>query len=283
MDGAKSALRTFLDKNPGKWSNRIIIGTPMTGLVRSEWVVARYGQTIPTNWSHIETMQWMSSHVPLMYQVADAENLIAKACVEGNFEWLLFIEHDNVLPPNTFVKLNQYMIKGDIPVVAGLYFTKSDPPEPMTYREPGHGFYADWHLGDKVWCRGIPFGCTLIHGSIIRELWKISPEYQVGNQTTRRVFKSPENVFLDPTGRDWMMTQGTSDLNFCSQLIDEKIFEKAGWPKFQKMKYPFLVDTSIFVKHIDNNGVQWPLAVPDDLLPREAKDKKKPKKAKGAK
>jgi hypothetical protein len=249
-----------------KWVDRLLIGTPMTGLVRSEWMVARYGQTIPTNWSHSEIMQWMSSYIPLAYQVADAENIIAKACVEGNYDWLLFIESDNVLPADAFVKLNQYMIKGTIPIVGGLYFTKSVPPEPMIYRAPGKGYYADWKLGDKVWCRGLPFGCTLINGKIIRELWKISPEYMVGNTLTRRVFKHPEEVYIDPNGQDFLISQGTTDLNFCNQLIHDGIFEKAGFPEYQKKEFPFLVDTSIFVKHIDNDGIQWPISLEEGFL-----------------
>lgn len=262
----KPKIQTLLEKNPSGWNNRILIGTPMTGLIRSEWAVGRYGQTIPTNWSHIEVMQWMSSYIPLRYQVADAENIIAKQVVEGNFEWLLFIEHDNVLPPNTFVKLNQYMISGKYPVVGALYFTKSVPAEPMIYREPGRGYFADWKLGDKVMCRGLPFGCTLIHGSIIKELWKTAEPYQIGNTTTRRVFKHPEEVHLDPNSNDFYLSQGTTDLNFCNELIANKIFEKAGWPEFQKKKYPFLVDTSIFVKHIDHDGVQWPTELPKPFL-----------------
>lgn len=262
----KTKIQTLLDANKGMWNNRLLIGTPMTGLVRSEWCVGRYGQTIPTNWSHIEVMQWMSSYIPLRYQVADAENIIAKHVVEGNFEWLLFIEHDNVLPPGTFIKINQYMIKGDIPIVGALYFTKSTPAEPMIYREPGRGYFADWKLGDKVWCRGLPFGCTLIHGSIIRELWKTAEPYEVNGIKTRRVFKHPEDVILDPNSNDFYLSQGTTDLNFCNELIAKRVFEKAGWPEYQKKKYPFLVDTSIFVKHIDNDGVQWPVELPKDFL-----------------
>ncbi len=273
--GYSSTVGSVINKNPGKWNDRLLIGTPMTGLVRSEWMIARYGQTIPTNWSHSEIMQWMSSLVPLRYQVADAENIIAKACVEGKYEWLLFIESDNVLPAETFIKINQYMIKGDTPVVAGLYFTKSVPPEPMIYRAPGKGYFADWKLGEKVWARGVPFGCTLIHGDIIRELWKNAPEYMVGNTLTRRVFKHPENVFIDPNGQDFLLTQGTTDLNFCNELIRENIFEKAGWGStsqhhgkidYQKQEFPFLVDTRIFVQHIDNDGVKWPISLPQEFL-----------------
>ena len=31
-------------------ANRIVIGIPMTGTIRSEWALARYGQVIPCNW-----------------------------------------------------------------------------------------------------------------------------------------------------------------------------------------------------------------------------------------
>lgn len=271
-----TGTQTILDRNQGRWTNRILIGTPMTGLVRSEWVVGRYGQTIPTNWSHIEVMQWLSSYIPLQYQVADAENIIAKHVVERNFEWLLFIEHDNVLPPNTFVKFNEYMIRADVPVVGALYFTKSEPPEPMIYRKPGWGYYHDWRFGDKVWARGIPFGCTLIHGSIIRALWDESPEYLAGNVLTRRIFKTPDNVFFDPDSHDFINHQGTTDLQFCDEVISKGIFAKAGWPKYAKMRYPFLIDTSIFVTHIDNDGVQWPTYIPKQFAPR-AKPVKEPK------
>ena len=269
----KKYFGDLLVKNSGKLNNHLLIGTPTTGLVRMEWVNARYGQIIPTNWSYIETKQWMSPMIPLGFQVADAENLIAKACIEGKFDWLLFIESDNVLPPDAFIKLNQYMIKEDVPVVGGLYFTKSDPPEPMIYREPGKGYFDDWKMGEKVWCRGLPFGCTLIHGSIIRALWDISPEYVVNGQTTRRVFKNPEDIFTDPEAKDCVITQGTTDLNFCNQLIEQKIFDKAGWSSYQKKKYPFLVDTTIFVKHIDNNGLQWPLVVPKQYDPKTPRKK----------
>lgn len=256
---------SFLDKNKGNWVNRVIIGTPAVGLVRMEWVVGRYGQTIPTNWSHIECMQWMSSYVPLGYQVADAENIIAKHVVEQNFEWLLFIEHDNVLPANTFVKLNEYMIKGDVPIVGALYFTKAEPPEPMVYREFGRGYFSDWKMGDKVWCRGIPFGCTLIHGSIIRAMWQESAEYVTSGQITRRIFKHPDNVFAAPDSSDFLITVGTTDLQFCKEVVEKRIFEKAGWPEYQKKEFPFLIDTNIFVTHIDNDGVQWPLRIPEQL------------------
>ena len=46
-----------------------------------------------------------------------------------------------------------------------------------------------------------------------------------------------------------------------------QIFEKAGWPEFQKKEFPFLVDTTIFVKHIDReSGTIYPISLPKEFL-----------------
>lgn len=256
-----------LNVNHGVWTNRILIGHPMTGLVRTEWVMGRFGQTIPCNWSHVDLMQFMSPYVPLRYQVADAENLIAKAVVENDMQWLLFWEHDNIPSNNALLQINEYMIDGSVPVVGGLYFTKSVPGEPLVYRGTGTGYYNDWKLGDKVWVSGLPFGFTLIHGSIIKAMWQESPEYVVSGQVTRRVFEAPSDSWIDPEKGAFMSSAGTSDLAWCKRVVEGEFFTKAGWPKYQKMKYPFLVDTNIFVRHIDNNGVQYPVEIPRRYKP----------------
>jgi hypothetical protein len=265
----KNQIEHELDQNPDKrnWTNRILIAVPTTGLVRMEWVMAKYGQIIPTNFSMVEMQQWLSTYVPLEYQLPDAENLIAKVVVEGDYEWFLSIEQDNVIPPDTYLKLNEYMIEGKTPIISGLYYTKSQPPEPILYRGRGNGSFRKFKIGDKVWADGIPFGCTLIHGSIIKALWNESEEYTVGNQVTRKVFALPNfnignygfgNEKEEEQGK-FAYTRGTTDLAFCKRVMRDDIFVKAGWPEFQKKKFPFLVDTSILVQHIDNNGRRYPM------------------------
>ena len=253
-------------ENQGTWTNRLCIGTPTTGTCRVEWVSARYGQILPTNWSMFEVKPWITTVMPLRYLVAEAQNIIVQRAVEQKAEWLLLIEQDNVLPIDAFVKFNQYMIKGDIPVISGLYFTKSVPPEPMIYMGPGKGYYDKWKMGDKVWAWGVPTGSLLIHMSIIKKVWEESPEYNAGGLMVRRVFETPAKVWFDETTGNMRSETGTSDLAWCDRVIKGKFFEKAGWPKYQKMKYPFLCDTSIFVKHIDDQGRQWPLEVPKQYL-----------------
>ena len=268
-----------LDKNKGEWQRRLLIVTPSTGTVRMEWVLSRYGQIIPTNWSFVDVIQWINPYVPTEYLLADAENLIAKQMVEGEFEWMISIEEDNILPPDAFVRINEYMTKKDIPIVSGLYFTKSNPPEPIMYRGRGNGSFRNFKLGEKVWVDGIPFGFTLIHGSIIKAMWDEAEEYYVGNQKTRRVFATPNVNVGDPSKGRYESTRGTTDLLWCSKIMKEGFFEKAGWPEFQKMKYPFLVDTNIFVQHIDKAGRMYPLGgIPDTYKPVAPKINRNKKK-----
>lgn len=262
-------------ENKGYWNSRLTVGTPVTGLVRIEWVTSRYGQIIPTNWSMAEVKPWMSTVAPLRFLVADAQNIIVQKAIENGSEWLFLIEQDNVLPHDCFVQMNEYMVSGKIPVVSGLYFTKSVPPEPMVYRGVGRGHYDKWKLGDKVWCDGIPTGTLLIHMSIIKAMYEDAPEYKAGDMTVRRVFETPAKVWYDKDTGALNWEAGTSDLNWCRRVIDGNYFEKTGWSKYQKMQYPFLVDTNIFVKHIDNSGREWPLELPIKYKPDEPKNKRK--------
>ena len=283
----KNQITHELNKNTGSWTNRILIAIPTTGLVRVEWMMAKYSQVIPTNWSNVEMTQWLNTYVPLEYQLPDAENLIAKQVVEGNYEWFLSLEQDNVIPPDTYIKLKQYMVEKKVPIVSGVYFTKSQPAEPILYRGRGNGSFQDFKMGDKVWADGIPFGLTLIHGSIIRAIWNESEEYMVGNEVTRKVFDLPDfssgnlgfgNLEPDDVKGRFSSVRGTTDLNFCKRIMRDDIFKKAGWGAYQKKKYPFLVDTSIFVQHIDETGRMYPLGgVPRKYAPAS---NRKPKEIK---
>lgn len=258
----------IINKNTGPWLHRLMIGTPCTGTVRMEWVMARFGQVIPCNWSSTDCIQWVSTYAPIEYQVPDAQNLIVKAAIEKKMEWLLLIESDNILPPDAFLQINEYMRQKTVPVVSGLYFTKSNPPEPMTYRGRGNSFYKDWKMGDKVWCDGVPTGFLLIHMSIIKAMWDESPEYVLGGavpQITRRVFEIPEKVWVDPENGGVYASTGTSDLYWCERVMKGNYFEKAGWPEYKDKEFPFLVDTNIFLKHISPDGIVYPLQNPKDL------------------
>jgi hypothetical protein len=240
--------------------NRILVGTPTLGIIRAEWAQARFGQVIPCNWTAANFSVGYNTAIPFGYLVADAQNIIVDLVVQQDYEWVVFLEDDVVIPVDTFLKFNEYMKKGDIPVISGLYFLKNSPSEPLVYRGRGNSCYSKFKIGQKVWADGVPTGCLLIHGSILKLMAKESEEYVTGNgQKVKKVFETPAKVWMDPETNNLNMQCGTSDLAWCDRVIKENVLRRAGWKKIAKEKYPFLVDTKIFCKHIElNTGVQWP-------------------------
>ncbi|MFC1709491.1 hypothetical protein ACFL2J_05525 [Candidatus Omnitrophota bacterium] len=247
------------------WKKRVCIAVPTTGLVRVEWMMARFGQVIPVNWSNSDIFQFFDQFSPMGWAVADARNICVEYSITGGFEWTLFIDHDVILPPHCFLKMNAYMRSAKYPVVCGLYWCKGSHPEPLLFRGRGTSYYDKWKAGDKVQVDGIPMGCTLIHNSLLKVMYDTSQVYTCstmsGPVVVRRVFETPRQAWFDPEKCLYNTRVGTEDLFWCDRVMREKVFEKSGVPqfkKFQKMKYPFLLDTSIVCKHIDENGRQYP-------------------------
>lgn len=239
---------------------RVYLGIPMTGVIRSEWAMARYGQVIPTNWSQSEYHQWIKQNTPLGYAVAEARNIIVDCFLRSNAEWLFFIDHDVIMPPDCFVKLNRYIKDAKYPVVCGLYFAKADPPEPLIYRGRGNSFYPDFKIGQKVWADGIPMGCTLIHRSLLEVMSADAPEYVVhGSVKIKQVFDTPFGAFFDPESHSIRTYAGTEDLSWCDRVINGGYLKKSGWGNIARKEFPFLVDTSIFCRHITMDGQVYPL------------------------
>jgi hypothetical protein len=249
------------DNNVG-YVNRIMLGTASRGTVRIEWHNAVRSITIPPNWSYVTFLQGMSAVIPVRFQVADAQNVIVRECLARDFEWLLLIEDDTLPPPDLYIRLNDYMREGKVPVVSGLYYTKSEPSEPLIYRGRGNGAFLDWKMGDQVWCDGVPTGCLMIHHSILKVMWEESEEYTVGGQTMRRVFDSPLKSWIDPDSGMVSTASGTSDLAWCMRIINENVFKKAGWNDYDGVEFPFVVDTNIRCWHITPDGETFPSHFP---------------------
>lgn len=255
--------RTIIARSgdPG-FVNRVLVAHAVTGLLRVEWVQSRFGQIIPVNWSQVQMMQFLQEGLfPLHYLVADAQNLIVQAAVEKDFEWLLLWEHDVCPPPDALLRINKYIRDEKTPVVSGLYYTRSRPSEPLVFRGLGTGAFLDWKHGDLVWCDGVPTGFLLIHMGILRLIWDESPEYRIpygSGPIVRRVFNDPREMWVDPETGNYNSISGTSDLEWCKRVIDNNYLGRAGWKKHAKMKYPFLVDTNLFCRHINPDGEAFP-------------------------
>ena len=258
-------LKELKSSNWNNWQKRIFIAVPTTGLVRVEWMMARFGQVIPCNWSNTDFLYMYSQYSPMGFAVADARNVCVQKFMEQGHEWLLFIDHDVILPPDAFLKMNEYMMKGDVPVVCGLYYCKGSHPEPLLFRGRGNSYYDKWKPGQKVWVDGIPMGITLIHKSIMKVVYDSAEQYSLntlqGQFVAKRVFETPRESWFDPLKGQYQKRVGTEDLLWCDRVMQENVFEKCGVEKFKKFgkkKYPFLLDTSIFCRHINEQGQMFP-------------------------
>lgn len=253
----RETRQVILDSGDPGYVNRLLIGTPTRGTVRIEWHCAVRGLTVPPNWSMVSLVQAMDSFVPVRFQVADAQNLIVREAVQRDFEWLLLLEDDVIPQPDLLVRLNKYMNDAKTPIVSGLYFTKSEPSEPLIYRGRGNGSFHDFKPGDKVWCDGVPTGCLLVHCAILREMWADSQVYLAKGHETRAVFETPTRTWINPDG-DVNSIVGTSDLDWCSRVIEGGYLKRAGWDSFARRKYPFLVDTGMYCRHATPEGMMFP-------------------------
>lgn len=248
-----------IDSGVITYNKRVLIGTASTGNIRMEWAASRYGMVIPANFSSVVQTQYVHGMIPLRYSIADAQNMIVQRAVEDKYEFLLLIEHDTCPPADALIRFNQYMRAGEYPVVSGLYFTRSDPAEPMVYRGRGSSFYTNWKLGDLVWVDGVPTGMLLINMKLMRLIWNDSEEYLAGGIKVRRVFDTPVKTwFNEETGAQESLV-GTSDLDWCERIINGNYLAKAGWKKLAKQQYPLLIDTNIACVHIDPDGTQFPI------------------------
>lgn len=243
--------------DPG-YTNRLLVGTPCTGLLRVEWVAARYGQMVPINWSMANYMQMISGYMPLRYQVADAQNLIVAEAIRMDMEWLFLLEHDVIIPNDTFMRLNAYMRDAPAPVVSGLYFSRSVYSEPMIFRGMGQGAFVNWKFGDIVECDGVPTGCLLIHMGLIRAMWKDSEPYTIGGILARRLFVTPRTSWYNPETDVTNVSTGTSDLEWCKRVVEGDYLRKSGWTYHADKQFPFIVDTNIFCHHCNPDGTMFP-------------------------
>jgi len=251
------------DSNDPGYTTALMVGTACTGLLRVEWVAARYSQLVPLNWSMAGQMQAVSGgsvldFMPLRYLVADAQNLIVGEAIRLDMEWLALVEHDVILPAGAFFMLDRWMKETPAPVVSGLYFSRACPSEPMVFRGRGTGAFTDWKLGDVVEVDGVPTGCLLAHMGLLRAMWEDSEEYTVSGVKTRRVFETPRSSWYDPETGNTNMAVGTSDLEWCKRVIEGGYLRKSGWTDYADKPFPFLCDTRLFCRHIQQSGDMFP-------------------------
>ena len=87
---------------------------------------------------------------------------------QSKAEWLFFLDDDVELPPDAVEKL----LKADKPFIAGIYYRRKPPCDPLIYRREDNGWYSallpdqDYTPGDIIPIDAAGMGCCLIHRSV---------------------------------------------------------------------------------------------------------------------
>ena len=87
-------------------------------------------------------------------------------------EWLMFMDDDIELPSDAVEKL----LAADKPFIAGVYYRRKPPCDPLIYRREPNGWYGailpdtDYKPGDIIPIDAAGMGCTLIHRSVFDQV-----------------------------------------------------------------------------------------------------------------
>lgn len=198
-------------------------------------IIPAYGQ-VPTK----AVASWLSMYNPPNQKIvrlfavgmevgAAYENCVASILAHpdlSQFKYLLFMEHDNIVPPDGFVQLLKRMEQHpEYSVIGGLYFTKGESGQPQIWGDPNNhplNFRPQKpdHNGGLVECNGTGQGFTLARLDMFKD-----PKFE------RPWFK---------TSCDTKSGCYTQDLWFAQQA--------------RKLGYRFAVDCSVRVGHYDLAG-----------------------------
>jgi hypothetical protein len=226
------------------------------------------GMVCPPNWAVVRS-------TPQGYTVADGQNLLVDTVLRGRFKALLLVEDDTCPPPHALIQFDRWFWKMERrkapPVVSGLYHIKGSAevrdgkkggiellgPEPLAYRGSGNRAYRDWKPGDVIWVSGVPTGALLLHRSVL-EAWASEPDVETYTLLgypfpLKRIFQNPSHCWVDPVDGGIHAASGTSDLWWSEQTIKRHILKKAGWARYDRKPYPYVIDTGLLFKHVDRS------------------------------
>lgn len=107
------------------------------------------------------------------YDCAKARNTIAREALEGNYEYVLMVDSDIVLPPETL----SYMLEYPVDICFGIYPRKTNPEETELFYRGTFSFDRRYtyteieELSDtRINVKGSGFGCALIKTDVFRRL-----------------------------------------------------------------------------------------------------------------
>lgn len=114
--------------------------------------------------------------------IYEARNLIAQKAVENNFDAVLWLDSDMIVPRDALIRLSEDMEKYRADLVTALYFRRKPPTNPVLSNdlywrvnddgnvETGATAYIDYPKNAVFPIRGTGFGCCLTSRNLLRKM-----------------------------------------------------------------------------------------------------------------
>lgn len=189
---------------------RLVLAIPSSGrFVPIEWSIALLSLIIPMNIGFSQILSRNRSR-------GEGRNGLVEEARKMGAEYIFFLDDDTVVPPNTLQLLMQELESDpDAMVCGGIYTSKTDPGQPLVFKEQDGGTFWRWKLGDVFPCWGLATGCMMIRMSVFDQIEKpwfkdIVWDERMGEPEDADMV--PENV------ASYSMTD---DIYFCSKLADK--------------------------------------------------------------
>lgn len=172
-------------------------------------------------------------------------NALVRACLEGKYEYLFFLDSD-VVPPNDAI---YRLLAHKQPIISGLYCRRSPPHGiPVMIRRQrlpngtfNHNWVTQYNPGSIVEVDMVGAGCFLIHRSVFEKMAQ-KPE-------------SPSRPWFE-----WKVDmQGIAPPEEC--LSEDFVFDN----RCKRLGYKILVDTGVVCRHVG-----FGQAGPGSFVPCEA-------------
>lgn len=137
----------------------VVVGIPSFGMVSTYFLQSVKGQQFPL-------VSSATDKIVLNKPIADARNEIVEFALEQGANYIFWLDDDVIAPPDSFLRL--YNHQKDI--INGVYWSKSNPPMPLLFRNHLEGPYWDWHVGDLIQIDAAGNGLTLVKTDVYKKI-----------------------------------------------------------------------------------------------------------------
>lgn len=162
----------------------VVVGIPSFGMLSTYFLQSRMAQQFPLVSSAIDK-------IVLNKPIAEARNEIVQFALDQGANYIFWLDDDVIAPGDAFLKM--YNHQKDI--VNGVYWSKSNPPMPLLFRNHLEGPYWDWHIGDFIEIDAAGNGLTLVKTDVYRKISETvgGPWYSTNYSSFKGVNSSPSN------------------------------------------------------------------------------------------